>query len=286
MTFVLDRSQISLLGKVSRASLERDIRHLSTAFPTRHSLSRHIDAAADWIAKRLRENGLRDVSFHEYRHAGRNLRNVVGIKPGRGPKTILLCAHYDSRMEDPSDSVSPAPGANDNATGVAALLEVARILAPVPLGDSLRFVFFSGEEQEYWGSRPYARKVKAERLDLRFVFNLDQIGFPPRDRAITVDRDVGGPHRDNDAASRALVERIQRLARTAVKVPTRVGPAFGSDYIPFENEGYVITGLYEAGKNYPAYHSTRDTAEKVDFAYVTDMTRLALATVLHEAGKG
>jgi aminopeptidase YwaD len=116
------------------------------------------------------------------------------------------------------------------------------------------------------------------------VFNLDEIGYPPKDRALFVDRDEGGRVRENDAAAAALVERVRTLARSVVKVPTRVDPAEDSDYVPFEAEGYVIAGLYEAGEHYPAYHRTDDTMEKVDFAYVTDMARLTTAVLLNEGG--
>jgi Zn-dependent M28 family amino/carboxypeptidase len=280
-----DDARISeVVGHISRTNIERDVKYLSTAFPNRHTLGRYVDAAAEWIARRLRENGVRDVRFHAYVGAGKRLRNVVGTKPGKMRRTLIACGHYDSRMQQLDDAESPAPGANDNGTGVAALLEVARVLAPLALADSLRFVFFSGEEQGLWGSQAYARQVKAERTDVHFVFNLDEIGFPPKDRALFVDRDEGGRVRENDAASAALVERIQTLARTVVKVPTRVDPAVDSDYVPFEAEGYVITGLYEAGEHYPAYHRTDDTIEKVDFVYVTDMARLAAATLLTEGG--
>src|SRR5262249_53707633 len=144
----------------------RDVKYLSTAFPTRHTLGRYADAAADWIARRLRENNVGDVRFHEYDRAGRRLRNVVGTKRGRTSRSIIACAHYDSRMQRLEDAVAPAPGANDNATGVAALLEIARVLAPLSLSDSVRFVFFSGEEQGLWGSQAYARQVRAERVDV------------------------------------------------------------------------------------------------------------------------
>jgi len=224
------------------------------------------------------------VRFHEYDHAGRRLRNVVGTKRGKTPRTIIACAHYDSRMQRLEDAESPAPGANDNATGVAALLEVARVLAPLSLSDSVRFAFFSGEEQGLWGSQAYARQVKSEHIDVHFVFNLDEIGYPPKDRALFVDRDEGGSVHENDAASAALVARIQTLAQTVVKVLTRVDPVEDSDYVPFEAEGYVVAGLYEAGEHYPAYHRTDDTMEKVDFAYVTDMPRLAAATLISEGG--
>jgi hypothetical protein len=272
-----------LVRQVSRANLERDVRHLSTAYPTRHTLSEFHAPCAEWIAARLRGLGYRHVSFHEYTKVGKPLRNVVCVKPGRTRRTLILCAHFDSRNQNLADAVGRAPGANDNATGTATVLEVARVLARVALRDSVRFVFFSGEEQGFWGSTAYLEDIQREKPDLALVFNVDQIGFPPSDRALFVDRDEGGPA-SNNAASAALVARVQELARTVVKVPTRVDPVYGSDYVPFEQAGYTVTGLYEAGKDYPAYHSTGDTMEKVDFAYVADMARLCLAAVATEAG--
>ena len=278
-----DARLLPYVKQVSRANIERDDRHLSTAYPTRHTLGRYIAPCADWLEQRLRENGLRTVLRHEYTQAGRKLPNVIGVKPGATPETILVCAHFDTRMQQLQDAHAPAPGADDNGTGVSVVLELARILAPVPLRCSVQFALFSGEEQGLWGSTAYARQVKSDRLPLRFVLNLDELGYPPPDRAIFVDRDESGLPGPNVAASRALVARIQELARTVVRVPTRVHKAENSDYMPFANQGYAITGLYEAGKSYPAYHTSDDTFEKVDFAYVTGMAQLALATVLAHA---
>jgi Zn-dependent M28 family amino/carboxypeptidase len=278
----------ALISRVSRSNIERDVRHLSTAYPTRHTMGQYLHEAAAWLQTELKAHGARNVRYHEYERAGKRLRNVLADKPsalsGKPNKTILVSAHYDSRMQNGLDSASPAPGANDNATGVAVLLELARLLMPIPCVDAFRFCLFSGEEQGLWGSTAYVPEVKKERLDIRFIFNLDQIGYPPPDRAIYIDRDEGNRTKDNDTASAALVARIQELAKTVVKVPTRVDPAFGTDYIPFEAAGFVITGLYEAGKNYPHYHKSSDTFDKVDFAYVHDMARLALATLLAEGG--
>jgi hypothetical protein len=91
--------------------------------------------------------------------------------------------------------------------------------------------------------------VKSQNVPLRFVFNLDQIGWSGRG-ALQIDRDEGGRVRTNDAESRRLVELMQRLAKRYISVPTRVGPAFGSDYVPFEARGYPIVGLYE-GRGIP-----------------------------------
>ncbi len=75
------------------------------------------------------------------------LENIVCEKPGSTNNTVMISAHYDSRMEDINNSTARAPGADDNASGVSALLEVARILSNVSLNYSIIFVLFSGEEQ-------------------------------------------------------------------------------------------------------------------------------------------
>jgi aminopeptidase YwaD len=269
----------SLLKQVSRTNLERDVTALATRWQSRHTLTRNHNAITEWLQRRFIESGYPSATFFPYTQGSRTLRNVLAERQGTKPaKTTILCAHFDSRQERMGDPEAPAPGANDNATGVAVVLEIARLLAKTPTGDTIRFLLFSGEEQAYWGSAAYARVVK-HRTNLRFVFNLDQIGYPPPDRAIFVDRDEGG-RLENNAASAALVTRIQHLARTVVKVPTRVDPTYGSDYLSFEAYGIPIVGLYEAGKDYPHYHQSTDTPDKVDFAYVHDMARLALATLL------
>lgn len=278
----------ALVSRVSRANLERDVNHLANAYPTRHTLGKYLPDVAEWLRKRLHENGVPGARLHTYSQFGRTLPNVVAEKPGietPGSKTqtILLCAHFDSRAENLMDATVRAPGADDNATGVAAVLEAVRVLTAHRLADHLRIVFFSGEEQGQWGSQAYAQAVKAEKLNLRFVFNVDQIGLPPADRALFVDRDEAAPVQNN-AASAALVERVRTLAREVVKVPTRTDPAEHTDYVAFEQLGYVITGLYEAVPHNPNYHRTTDTPDKVDFAYVHDMTRLTVATLASEGG--
>jgi Zn-dependent M28 family amino/carboxypeptidase len=269
----------SLIKQVQRANVERDVKLLATKWSNRHTLGPNLIPASAYLSQRMRQMGYADVSFHAYKNGGKDLRNVVTHKGGtsKTAKMVFLGAHFDSRQENISDPNAPAPGANDNATGVAVVLEVARLLVKVPLISPLRFFFFSGEEQDLWGSTAYAKESDPKKIKL--VFNVDQIGYAPKDRAIFVDEDRGGNPRNN-ADSKKLVARVQELAKTVVKVPTRVDPAYGSDYIPFEQRGIPIVGLYEAGEDYPDYHKSTDTPDKVDFAYVTDIARLTLASIL------
>ena len=277
-----------LLGRLVPARILRDIRHLSTAWPTRHTESRHHESIARWIAGEMARSGCR-TSLPPWAHsvAGPPARrmsrlNVVAelTSVRRDAPTTLVCAHFDSRQQDISAPEAPAPGADDNATGVAVLLECARVLAThdEPRRDHIRFVFFSGEEQGLLGSTAYAASAE-NRRGLRFVFNVDQVGFPPPDRAIFVDRDQGG-NPANNARSGALVAAIEQLAAERIRVPTRVDPAADSDYIPFDRYGIPIVGLYEAGMKNPHYHRDTDTFDRIDPNYVVDVARLALASIL------
>jgi Zn-dependent M28 family amino/carboxypeptidase len=215
---------------------------------------------------------------------------VICVKPAAGPAglggdpaagTVILCAHFDSRSERGEDPRAPAPGADDNASGVAVLLETARLLAVRRSGIPVRFAAFSGEEQGLWGAES-VRGADTPRPAPGPVRAQPRPGRPSaRSGTLTIERDAGNRVAANDAASHALADRMRRLARRYTGLPTRFGPIYGSDYLPFEARGFTVAGLYE-GEGYPAYHTTRDTAEKVNFAYLRDVARLTLATVLNE----
>jgi Zn-dependent M28 family amino/carboxypeptidase len=216
----------SLLNQISRANLERDVKFLSTNWPTRHTLSKHHNAISEYLLSRFKQLGYAP-KFHQYQHSGKMLRNIIATKPHspkiqyfKRPGELILCGHFDSRQEDIGSPEKPAPGADDNATGVAVVLELARILKPIDLKIPIQFVLFSGEEQGEWGSNAYAKEIKKQDIPIQLVFNLDQIGYPSKTREVFVDRDEGGP-KSNNAASAKVVDRIIELAKTIVKIPTK-----------------------------------------------------------------
>ena len=126
----------------------------------------------------LQNFGYTDVYFHNYNESGYELKNVICQKQGASGKIILLCAHFDSRMEDINNFMERAPGADDNPSGVCAVLEIARILCQLRLEYSIQYVFFSGEEQGRWGSKSYARYVKDNNVNLYRLINLDMVARP------------------------------------------------------------------------------------------------------------
>jgi Zn-dependent M28 family amino/carboxypeptidase len=95
-------------------------------------------------------------------------------------------------MRDREDAESGAPGADDNASGVAVVLETARVLLQLDLYYSIQFVLFSGEEQDLWGAEEYAHYVKDNIMNIHRVINLDMVGCPPLgQQIINIEREMG-----------------------------------------------------------------------------------------------
>lgn len=119
----------SVVSSISRNNIEKWITELAS-FHTRHTRSKYIDEIANWLKSKLEHISQININFHHYKEGDYNLKNVICEKAGSlSDQVILVCAHYDSRMEDLEDINSRAPGADDNASGVAVLLEVARLIS-------------------------------------------------------------------------------------------------------------------------------------------------------------
>lgn len=288
-----DKYVATLVELVSRQRLTDEVAALA-AFHTRHTFSAGIGAVADHLVARFAAAGYAGAAKVAWTHSGHSGHNVVAVKPGTGPTplVVVLCAHYDSRMQTLSDATSRAPGADDNASGVAAVLEIARLLAGVPLADTIHFVAFSGEEQGLLGSTEYAAQLAAAGTTVHRLVNLDMIAVPPADGSVTVERDEGNAVPGNDAASVAFGAVMAQAAADYTTLPVLLGPIYASDYMPFEARGWVTIGAYE-GEGNPNYHRTSDDVGTLDYDYLTSVTRLTLATLLQlsltavaEAGSG
>jgi hypothetical protein len=277
-----DKYVATLVELVSPTRLEAAVEALA-AFHTRHTFSSNIGPAADWIVGQFTAAGYADVVRRPWTREGHSADNVVCSKPGTSTsgRVVIVCAHYDSRMERLADATARAPGADDNASGVATMLEIARILHDVALRDTLRFVAFSGEEQGLWGSTAYANELAGAGVDVHRLINLDMVGRPPTDGTVTVERDLGNAVSGNDAASQAFGDVMAQATADYTSLPVKLGPIYASDYMPFEAKGYVTIGAYE-GEGNPNYHATSDTPATLDFGYHAAVTQLTLATLLDE----
>ncbi len=118
-----------------------------------------------------------DVRYQSFSLGDETLDNIVGVLSGWGPGSDIIyiaCAHYDSTSENPGNA---APGADDNASGTAAVLEAARILSQYRFKHTLRFVTFAAEEQDLIGSCCYAAEARSAGTNIGGVINHDMVAF-------------------------------------------------------------------------------------------------------------
>jgi hypothetical protein len=253
-----------------------------TAFPTRWSHDRRIAAVSQHLHERLTAlgySGAGEVRFQPFSVPGAGAqRNVLCGPPALIRPLLLICAHYDSTSET---AATLAPGADDNASGIAVLLELARLLHGSALRRDILFAAFGGEEQGLFGSAECAEVAKRERWPIELVINLDMVGFPngsPPHR-IVVEFDHGNRTPQNDAVSKAFGLLMAQAATDYTELEVEHTDIWNSDYMPFEEKGFACIGAFEGGDN-PFYHRSTDVVARLDFTYMADVVRMVMGMVL------
>ncbi len=278
-----DRFIAKLARRVDPDTLASYIQRLED-FGTRHSESDEIVRAGRWIVNTLGRFGYPDTTF-ESLSAGRgisagNAGNVTGSKPGlRRPEfRILVGGHYDSITNgEPVPPQLEAPGADDNASGTAAALEVARLLADVELDATVEYVLFSEEEQGLRGSRRFATQLVLQGVpaDKLFFINMDMIG--------NSDHDPWRVKIFTDSPSKPLARLVARVTETYAQVtPVMMGNTGRSDHASLQQVGYPAIMLHENDFS-PFYHSRQDLLVHLEMDYMAEVVRTVVATVLHLA---
>lgn len=337
-----------VLAAIEPANLRRSVDRLA-AFGTRHTLSdtesdsRGIGAARRWVAAefervtagsdRAGDLAVRvEFDAHHVPADSRRLTrdaeivNVVCTIPGADPvsraRLYYVLAHLDSRATDPNDSASDAPGANDDASGVAALIELARVLSRERLDATIVLMATSGEEQGLFGARLHAQAAKAAGMDIRAVLNNDTIGDPTGSRTVKNEVRVFSeglplellsqdPERlsaairqirmlgaESDGDSRQLARYIHEIGELH-RAPVRAKMVFrpdrflrGGDHTPFNELGFPAVRFTEVYDSYDRQHQDvrvengtqfGDLARFVDEAYLADVTRLNAVALVHMA---
>lgn len=253
--------------------------------------------AATWLQDKYKEFGYSDseITVQNFLYGGNNTKNIIVTKTGTTyPNTfIIICGHYDTIN---------GPGVNDNGSGVTAILEAARIMKNVSTEYSIKFINFSGEEQGLLGSQAYVTNVVKStnpRMDIKLVFNIDQIGgvFGTTNTQINVEKDGTptlpkkannqamypyNPPSNNSASATASAQLTANIRNYSTIVPVS-SYVERSDYMPFEAEGYVVTGLYETKEsNKP--HSIGDTYVNMDPVFVYNVTQGVVGALQYFVG--
>lgn len=311
---------------VSDERLQETVEKL-VSFGTRHTLSeqdnpeRGIGAAVDWGADEFRRisaecGGCLEVVLPERMVEGRRiteptrLRNVVAIQRGseRPEEVVIVQGHIDSRVTDPLDATSDAPGANDDASGTALAIEAARVLSKRQYPTTIVYALLSGEEQGLYGGRLLADYARERGWRVKAVLNNDVVGNScgsdgycdaeyvrvfsegPRadltDEARAQQRREGG---ENDSPSRNLSRWLAGVAAggedgIAVREIWRTDRmGRGGDQIPFLEAGFPAVRFSVAVEDYEHQHQDLrvedgvtygDTVDEMDFAYLGRVTRL------------
>jgi hypothetical protein len=280
----------SVLDQVNSTKLKNWIETLSS-YQTRHTKSEYIETVAYWLKNELQSICKGRVYFHNFTQIDQgisyNLKNIICNQEDStsydNDHLILISAHYDSRMQDINKTNARAPGANDNASGVAAVLELARVLSKVGLKNNIQFVLFSGEEQGQWGSTAYVKHLQTNSTKLGLVMNLDMIGYPTLGLSnVIIEYDLGNKVTTNDVYSKKVGQFIGQMALEYTTLEASLSTLGKTDLIPFEATGKTVIGVHDGGsKLNPNYHSISDISSTLDIEYLTSVTKLALATILN-----
>jgi hypothetical protein len=329
-----NRTIANIVREIDARNIERTIRQL-VSFGTRNTLSeqndpkRGIGAARDWLytefLKAAEASGGRmtvEKQTFEQPKAARvpqptMLTNIVatlkGTQPESAERMYVVSGHYDSMCNSPTDAKCDAPGANDDASGTAAVLEMARVMAKYRFDATIVFMAVPGEEQGLLGSTYFAEQAKQKSWNIDAMFTNDIVGntlggngvrdrgtirvfsegVPSNETAAEANtrRSVGG---ENDAPARQLARFIKENGETYVPqlkvmmVYRRDRYLRGGDHMPFVERGFPAVRFTEVNEDYRHQHQNvriengvqyGDLPEFVDFAYVANVARVNAASL-------
>ena len=315
-----------IVAPVSAAEMKRTVETL-VAFGTRHTLStqtdpkRGIGASVRWAEARLKSYGLDTLQTCDVVTklpripTPTKLCNAVAIQRGteRPNDVVIITGHIDSRVTDPMNATSDAPGANDDGSGTAAVIEAARVLSKHKFPGTIVYAALSGEEQGLNGGKILADYAKAQGWNVIANLNNDIVGnscgsdkvcndrqvrvfsegprWQGRDELAAQIRSLGG---ENDAPSRNISRYLDSLAdRLAIGLDVmqvwrndRFGR--GGDHTEFLNAGFPAVRFSVAVENYNWQHQDLrtekgikygDTIENMDFPYLAKVTKLNIAAL-------
>lgn len=271
----------TLAGYVADLSGERPIAGDGTATRiwTRYSGTDGMFDAAEYLRRHYQRL---DLQVELWPYGTRGWVNVVATQPGlvHPEQVYILCAHYDNTSESP---FTLAPGADDNASGTAAVMAAAAILSQYAFDYTIRYVHFSGEEQGLYGSYAYAHQSANLDEHILGVINLDMIAW---NRA---DGPVLGLHA-RQSPSEELARVFQEIVRSygldlQLDILRGAEATDRSDHAAFWAEGYAaLLGIEDFLDFNAGYHSTSDRLEHFDLNYFTDVAKAAVGTLATLAG--
>ncbi len=309
----LDPRVVALVADVSAERLAADVKALA-GFGTRHTYSdttsptRGIGAAREWIREEFaKASPPLQVAFDTYQVVAQGerlpsdveLRNVVAVLPGASPRRVYVSGHYDTVARrtdggggetgfDWTRADNDAPGANDDGSGTALVIELARVFAQsgVQFDATIVFIALAGEEQGLVGARVHAQRAASEGWRIDAVLNNDIVGNSRGGTGASEGDRVRifseGPE---DSPSRQVARYVRRVAMryqpghevTLVARADRFGR--GGDHTAFNQHGFAGVRVTETNEAYQRQHTVADAADGVDPLYLQRNARVNAAAL-------
>lgn len=301
-----------MVNQISAENIEKYIDKL-VSFHSRNNFSvqddpeKGIGASWNWLKAEMEQyipesEGRLSVEFIDYKAGGEGtryekeveLKNVVatlkGVDPG-DDRILLISAHLDSRASNGNDGEAFAPGANDDGSGIAAILELVRIMSKHKFSATIKFMAVSGEEHGLWGSAYMAKIAKEEEWNMIAMLNNDMIGNSGSSGTLLNDNmrvrvfSEGVPAYETEEMARARAYtagendgKARQLARYTKEVGERyveqleVSLIFrndrfgrGGDHTPFCREGFTAVRICEYNENYNRTHADLEVRDGISY---------------------
>jgi len=302
---LLVQSQIdagSLARMVDQTKLRATV-HKLASWHDRNTNNPTLTEAAEWIASEFRKIPGLQVEIMKYPvkkgarfKEDREVVEVVATLPGQDDRRVLVGGHFDTINMEPRDLeaslAAKAPGANDDASGTALTLELARVMATQKWRHTLVFVAFSGEEQGLLGSAALAKRAKEEGWKLDAVLNNDIVGSSSNKlgqketKLIRLFREESDKHQSRELAR--FIAYSAKAADFGVKLVFRKDRfGRGGDHTSFNSEGFNAVRFTEVFEEYAHQHTGDDLPQHMDFSYLRQvaMVNLRAMASLAQAGE-
>lgn len=334
-----DPSISGMIADVSAANIEALVRKL-VSFETRHTLSdttsrkTGIGAARNWIKEELERyskgsGGRLKVEFDTFAQPadGRRvavptvMKNVLAILPGTDPnddRVLIVSGHYDSRASDVNDARSFAPGANDDASGTAAVMEVARVMSKHKFNCTIIFVAMVGEEQGLYGAQNLAKRAKEEKWNVYGMITNDIVGntygmetglkdnrsvrvFSEGVSVVETQQQAAlrvSTGAENDGSARQFARYMKEVGERYVDqldvklIYRRDRYLRGGDHTPFSQQGFAAIRITEMNEDFNRQHQNvrkengieyGDLPDFVDYGYTQKVARMNLSALANLA---
>lgn len=266
---------VELLNQIDEQKVRIYIEELTTIGP-RFTGSENCEKAAEYIKNEFENMGL-ETTIEPWKFPQYQCQNVVAIHEGvdtTSDAVILLCAHYDT--------VKDSPGANDDASGIAAMLAIADLVSTYSFRHTIRFIAVSGEEVGTYGSFADAKKCYENNINILTVLNIDMIGYATEENKHIIQ--ISGQDRSEWVLD--LTQDLSEQNKDHFTIIPQKCIHYPADVESYNDYGYDGIDFVQPNPlESPGFHSPEDTIEKITFDYLINVTKLIFTVTCELANK-